>query len=174
MVPASPSGKEETMLTRKDIDDLFDLLAIFRPNDAHLADKRLRSAWLLVLSPYSRDDVREAVGAWFRKSKYWPEPAEIAALCPPLPEGDESGTARLGTKMQFSPAEAEEMKALWAAWDKVVLMRREAGVPATCLEAKQAGLSDREWHAMLEKAGLEFPVGCAGLALESGREAAGL
>lgn len=74
------------MLKREDIDNLFDLLAIFRKNDPHLEDKKLRSAWLLVLSPYERDDVRNAIGAWFRKSKYWPEPAEIAALCPPLTE----------------------------------------------------------------------------------------
>lgn len=105
------------MLTRKDIDDLFDLLAIFRPNDAHLADRRLRAAWLLALSPYSRDDVREAVGAWFRKSKYWPEPAELAALCPPLsqerstrrdcpPDGIQEDFARMDRFLQQLREEA--------------------------------------------------------------------
>ena len=66
------------------------------------------------------------------------------------------------------------MKKLWAAWDKVVAMRRDAGIPGTCLEAKQVGLSDKEWYAMLENAGLEFSVGRPGLVPVSGREAEGL
>lgn len=82
------------MLTREDIDDLFDILAAYRKNDPNLWDKGTKAAWLLSLKPYKKADVKEAIGAWFRQSKYWPEPSEIAALCPPLPEENPRGTAR--------------------------------------------------------------------------------
>ena len=50
-------------MTRKDIDNLFELLAIFRPNDPHANDSKLRAAWFLVLEPYEKAAVREAVEA---------------------------------------------------------------------------------------------------------------
>lgn len=65
------------------------------------------------------------------------------------------------------------MKKLWAAWDKVVAMRREAGVPGTCLEARQAGLSDAEWNAMLDKTGLLFH-GDSACGVQLSGQAAGL
>lgn len=145
-------------MTRKDIDDLFKLLELYFPNSPKTRAEKLKNAWFLVLEPYARQDVKQAVISVLRKNEHFPDPQKIACLCHSNTE-----ETRQEIKTRFSPAEVEEMKKLWAAWDKVVAMRREAGIPATCLEAKQAGLSDSEWHAMLEKAGMEFPVGCAGL-----------
>lgn len=136
------------MLTREDIDDLFGTLAIFRPKDPHLSSKKLRTAWHMALSPYERGDVREAVGAWFRQSKYWPEPAEIAALCPPLPE-----------KKQAAPPaepEAQDVQKRLARWRTLAELRREAGVPATASEAKAAGLADGAWLDLLAERGLAW------------------
>lgn len=139
------------MLTRKDIDDLFELLAIFRKNDPHLSERGLRSAWLLVLSPYGRDEVRDAVGAWFRKSKYWPEPAEIAALCSPLPEKDTRNMRHLP-----SPSDIEDMNRLHSKWNDLLRRRREAGIPATVDEAEAAGIQRDKWYEMLDEKGLAW------------------
>lgn len=137
------------MLERKDINGLFELLALYRgSDDPHLSQKGLRSAWLLVLKSYDRDDVREAIGAWFRKNTYWPRPQEIAALCPPLPE-----------KKQAAPLakpEAQDVQKRLARWRELAQRRREAGVPATASEAKAAGLADGAWLALLAERGLAW------------------
>lgn len=140
------------MLTREDIDNLFELLAIFRKNDPRLEDKRLRSAWLLALSPYERDDVREAVGAWFRKSKYWPEPSEIAALCPPLPEPKRRGNEA----HPVSPGYQRSEDPVWIRWDTLMEKRRQAGIPATLEEAARNGISEEEWYSILAERRLGF------------------
>ncbi|MEG2000531.1 MAG: hypothetical protein RR053_03945 [Evtepia sp.] len=69
-------------MTRNEIDKIFDLLGVYRTNDQHLQDKRLRSAWFLTLKPFEAKDVQEAVGAYFRKKQFWPDVTEIALLCP--------------------------------------------------------------------------------------------
>ena len=147
--PPSVSFGEE-MIRSKDINDLFDILAAYRKNDPHLQDKSTKATWFLSLKPYEKADIQEAIGAWFRKSKYWPEPSEIAALCPALPEPDrepgEIGAAARDYHRYMDP--------LWARYDAVKKRRREAGVPATVLEARRAGLSDREWCALLAERGL--------------------
>lgn len=130
-------------MTRKDIDSLFELLAIFRPNDPRIRDGKLRAAWQLVLGPYERDAVREAVGAWFRKSGFWPDPSDIAQLCPPLPQEPPEPA-------QPCPAQ----RALCARWREVVERRRQAGLPATVAEALGQGGSERDWFKRLEEAGL--------------------
>ena len=69
-------------MTREDTERLFELLAIYRPNDPHLKDRALRAVWTLTLRPYAVDDVREAVASYFREQKYWPDPTDIAKRCP--------------------------------------------------------------------------------------------
>lgn len=139
------------MLKREDIDELFEILAAYRKNDPKLCDKSIKAAWLLSLKPYGKGDVKEAIGVWFRKSKCWPEPAEIAVLCPPLPEEN-----RLEKTPQFLRRELDETRKLWARWDGLAALRREAGIPASLSEAEAAGLSDREWFDLLEEKGLTW------------------
>lgn len=136
------------MISREDIDNLFGLLAIFRPNDPHLKQQNLRSAWFLVLAPYEKDDVRQAVGDWFRQSKYWPEPSEIASLCPPLPEKGRKET-QMGAMDPGWYGRHEQ-------WKKLVALRREAGIPATIRDAQDAGMTDREWLDILAERGLAW------------------
>lgn len=139
------------MLTREDINDLFNILAAYRRNDPNLQDKSKKAAWFLSLRPYEKADVKEAIGAWFRHSKYWPEPAEIAALCPPLPEEKRQKNPR-----KISSPELDELRKLHAQWGRLVDLRRSKGIPATVLEAKEAGLSDSEWLDLLAERGLSW------------------
>lgn len=141
------------MLERKDINCLFELLALYRGgDDPHLSQKGLRSAWLLVLKPYDRDDVREAIGAWFRKNTYWPRPQEIAALCPHLPEE---------TRVEFSGGPSQEpipqdWMEMRERWTNLVELRRNAGIPATIREALDAGMAECDWLDILADRGLAW------------------
>lgn len=139
----------EKMLTREDIDNLFELLRVFRPNDQHLEQKYLRSAWLLALKPYNRDDVRDSIGAWFRQSKYWPEPSEIAALCPPLPIQERRKNAE-----KYALHRSKDP--VWIRYDALVEKRRQAGIHATYEEAEKDGLSFEEWCSILDNRRLGF------------------
>lgn len=141
------------MLTRKDIDDLFDILAAYRQNDPKLSDKATKAAWMLSLKPYKKSDIQEAIGAWFRRSKYWPEPSEIAALCPALPEPSRE---RSGRDTAAARDYRRYMGPLLERFEAVKARRRSAGIPATIVEARSAGLSDREWGELLEERGLGF------------------
>lgn len=69
-------------MTREDIENLWKLLEIFRPNDRRLKDKRLKSAWMAVLEPYKPEDVKTAVIEHFRTSSYWPDVSDISMRCP--------------------------------------------------------------------------------------------
>lgn len=140
------------MLTQKDVDDLFGILAAYRKNDPNLRDKATKAAWLLSLKPYEKADVKEAIGAWFRKSKYWPEPAEIAALCPPLPDLD----CRTDDRKRDPYALHRSKDPVWIRWDSLVAERRKAGIPGTYEDAEKAGLSYEEWFDLLNERGLGF------------------
>ena len=65
-------------MTREDTDNLFKLLAIFRPNDPRAEDTTLKSAWALVLEPYAVEDVRAAVAAYVWLQALMP----FGAQCP--------------------------------------------------------------------------------------------
>ena len=69
-------------MNKQEIEQLFQLLAIYRPGDKRLEDKTLKAAWLLVLEPFSPSEVKKAVGAYFRESGYFPDVSDIAVLCP--------------------------------------------------------------------------------------------
>lgn len=135
-------------MTRDDVDRLWGLLAIFRGNDPHLGDKKLKAAWHLVLEPYDPADVKAAVAAYFREKRYWPDVTDIAALCQkPVKSQD-------AVKAPFD-------RAAWALyapqireWDNLVERRKRAGLPGTILEAARAGISREDWMDMLKEAGL--------------------
>ena len=73
-------------MTREDTDRLFELLRLFRPGDPKVDNKRLRSAWALVLEPYEVDDVRSAVADYFRGNSFFPDVTDIATRCQRQPE----------------------------------------------------------------------------------------
>lgn len=69
-------------MTAKDIDDLFDLLRLYFPNSPKTGSSTLKKAWLLILEPYSRGDVKQALLRLLRENEYFPDPQKIAVLCP--------------------------------------------------------------------------------------------
>lgn len=132
-------------MTKQDMDGLWKLLGIYRPKDPRLEDKTLKAAWLLVLEPYDPADVKSAVAAYFRGSKYWPDPSDITTRCPPPPEQDAvlerpASTGRADTKVRE-----------W--WEDFRTRLLAAGLP-TASEAKAQGITAAEWCAMLDTAGL--------------------
>lgn len=135
-------------MTGQDIDRLFELLAIFRPGDKHLEDQNLKNAWLFVLKPYCPEDVREAVAEYFRKNKYWPDVTDIAKLCPPIETENRSGSPE---KTNHSWQKQMEML---RRYDDLKRKRRDAGLPETRWEAKEAGMSFEEYDQLVEGAGL--------------------
>jgi len=140
-------------MTREDTSRLFDLLALYRPGDRHLEDKQLRALWQLTLEPYPPEDVKQAVAAYFRESKFWPDVTDIAIRCPkPEQQSVKTGDTDIDSH------DWELYKPLVERWDRLVNRRREAGLPGTIREAISAGLSDREWTAELEKVGLAWGV----------------
>lgn len=137
-------------MTGQDIDSLFELLAIFRPGDKHLTDQSLKNAWLFVLKPYCPEDVRKAVAEYFRHDKYWPDVTDIAKLCPPIEA--ENRNEFLG-KTDHNWQKQLEMH---RRYKDLKRRRREAGLPETLREAKEAGISFEEYDQLVESVGLGF------------------
>jgi len=135
-------------MTREDTDRLFDLLALYRPGDKHLENKPLRAAWHLVLEPYQVADVRQAVAAFFRKFKFWPDVTEISSRCPDPPEAAKKDNSCGEDSWQY--------RVTIEHWRELKRLRREAGLPATIREALSAGMAEKEWLDQLEKAGLLY------------------
>ena len=72
-------------MTKEDIDNLFQLMAIYFPGDRRLCDKVLKNAWLLVLEPYEPSEVKAALASHLRESKYFPCVQDVAGKCRKLP-----------------------------------------------------------------------------------------
>ncbi len=138
-------------MTKEDTDRLFDLLALYRPGDRHLEDRQHRSLWQFTLEPYAPEDVKQAVGAYFRESKFWPDPTDITIRCPK----PEQTSAKLASS-DFDCHDWELSRPLVDRWDRLVKCRREAGLPGTIREAISAGISWQEWMDTLEEAGLAW------------------
>ena len=69
-------------MTEKDMDGLFDLLKLYFPNSPKTGSNTLKKAWLLILEPYGRGDVKQALLKLLRANEHFPDPQKIAALCP--------------------------------------------------------------------------------------------
>lgn len=68
-------------MVREDIERLFDLLKIYFPNSKKAGDKKLQSAWLRLLEPYSPETVQRALTDTLRGNVNFPDPQKIAVLC---------------------------------------------------------------------------------------------
>lgn len=146
-------------MTMKDIRDLFDLLELYYSGHPGLAVKNIRTAWLAVLEPYRREDVRRAVTEYLRSHATFPRPQEIAVLCPHL----SPAAAKRNTGADW-PMDAEAMEAqkslilrARAELERLIPLRRAAGIPATEDERKAAGMPFSTWMRVLEAAGLGYP-----------------
>ncbi len=146
-------------MTLKDVHDLFDLLEIYFSGHPGLTAKNIRSAWLSVLEPYSREDVKKAITQYLRSSTNFPRPQEIAVLCPaPVAERTRAEPQIMGP-MDVTAKETQER--LYTAWkaerERLIPLRHAAGLPATMDEAAAAGMPYTEWGLALGRAGLDTP-----------------
>lgn len=149
-------------MTSKDINDLFDLLGLYYSGHPGLSVKNIRAAWLSVLEPYSRETVKKAVLEYLRVNTNFPRPQEIAVLCPPLPVTPvEQSSRTMGPVGPLDAKAKEEQNRLFARMkaerERLIPLRRAAGLPATMEEAKAAGMTSGEWWNALETAGLNYP-----------------
>lgn len=131
-------------MTRADIDSLFELLRLYRQGDRRADSEKLRKAWLLVLEPYAPADVKQALLTYLRRSKFWPDPSEIAILCPPLPEESPPSPASAAPRRANAP--------LWDWWQQHRDSLHRAGLP-TAAEHRAKGGSIRDYYTLLEQSG---------------------
>lgn len=85
-------------MTREETGKLFTLLKQFFPNRNFTAQMSL--AWELALEPYAYEEVKNAVVAHVRKSKFFPDIADLTAglsFDTPEEKGAESGRGSLNT-----------------------------------------------------------------------------
>ena len=134
-------------MTREDIENLFKLLALYRPKDRHLEDDSLKALWALTLEPYSPEDVKAAVAAYFREQKYWPDVTDIAVRCPTQPVKPPPPLRR----DTYRDPIVEDM---FRQWKCLAAPRREHGLPVSAGEARAAGLNADQWFDLLDKAHL--------------------
>ena len=141
-------------MTREEMDGLWELLKIFRPNDIRLQDKKLKSAWFLVLEPYQREDVRQAVAEWFRQSKFLPDVSEIAMLCRGQPGEEPAGSGEKDDPLLGGDAYREWFSSMEEALEMGRLMDEDyqgAGIPHPD-EARRAGWSVADWNMACREA----------------------
>ena len=130
-------------MTREDIENLWRLLEVFRPNDRRLKDKRLKSAWMAVLEPYKPEDVKTAVIEYFRMSGYWPDVSDISMRCP----------QPVSRSSEYKPSRAEQEAG--SAIDKAAEIWR-ASLEALGLRKPSDGQTYTEWAEAVEVAGLRI------------------
>lgn len=74
-------------MTKPEMKKLFDLLTAYFPGakqvKANLENTKL--AWGIALEPYRWDNVRWAVVSYAISNKFFPDLADITALCPEMP-----------------------------------------------------------------------------------------
>lgn len=150
-------------MTKSDVDDLFELLEYYFSGHQKLKVKGLRAAWLAVLEPYSREDVKTALMSFLREKPGFPTPQEVAIRCPALPayrtspEGATKPQPFYGLDTRAKEAQDRLFARMKAERDRLIPLRRAAGIPATAEEAKTAGMTATEWWNQCERAGLNYP-----------------
>lgn len=146
-------------MEKKDIADLFELLEIYFSGHPKLKVKGLQKAWLAVLEPYRREDVKAALMSFLREKPGFPTPQEIALRCTPLPTETPQEIFPRNGPMDLRAKEAQKrlFARMSAERKRLISLRRAAGLPATMDEAKFAGMKYTEWMAALEAAGLNYP-----------------
>lgn len=151
------------MLTTAEVNKLFDLLKELHGKDKP-RDKRTIAIWSTVLEPWTYQQVRMAVVERARENRYYPDPAEITAFLPQPEMPYKSTTAAGATVPQpcsGTDARAKEAQdSLFARMKKererLIPLRRAAGIPATFEEALAVGMTAGKWWSRCEAAGLNY------------------
>ncbi len=142
-------------MTKEEIRGIWNLLGTYRPGDKRLKDKELMTAWWITFEPYGAEEVRQAVISHFRRKRFVPDIKESTDLLPPLP-GLGPDATRPQRDIRAGGRAREETEALQARWLALRKRRRELGVPETVAQARDRGMSWREWWTALEKGGMEL------------------
>lgn len=134
-----------------DVTRLFDLLDKLYQGKPRPRDRVTAAVWREVLRPWTYPQVRDAVIKRARTNRYYPDPSEIAELCPPAPEAAES-------EDRIKPPGPSEMRYLrWAQAYRRKLTEALGGEERLTLSAQRALLEERgvDTVALLEDAWLE-------------------
>lgn len=97
-------------MTQEDMTKLWELLKCCRRGDKAANDKRVKAAWLLVLEPYDYQDVKTAVIAHFRESKFFPDVGEITQRLPPLPTTQKPASPQNSARIAREVARLRKMR----------------------------------------------------------------
>lgn len=141
---------------------LYQLMAQYWPHSRLAKDASTRTAWGRVLEKFPYDDVKNRVLELAATSKYPPDLADLTAtLVPPSggpqgaagiqpsPPGQADRRVKEGQDLLFAKMEQER--------NRLIPLRRAAGIPATMEEASAAGMSYTDWMSALEERGLNYP-----------------
>ena len=137
-------------MEKNDVKSLFAFFTALRPK--WQPNKSTELAWLIMLQPYSYEDVMRGATACLRRNTYIPDPAEILAEI----GGELPGPAPAGVK-GFT---AKELAAL-DAYEDLKERRIAAGLPPTLSCASTIGLSVLELAEHYDAAGLSISGGAA-------------
>lgn len=150
------------MLTTAEVNKLFDLLKELHGKDKP-RDKRTIAIWSTVLEPWTYQQVRMAVVERSRENRYYPDPAEITAFLPrpevpykPTPAGATVPQPRNGTDARVKYAQDSLFARMEKERERLIPLRRAAGIPATFEEALAVGMTAVEWWFRCEVAGLNY------------------
>lgn len=134
-------------MTRTDVDNLFELLRIYFPHAKRVDDKKLRTAWLLLLSPYSPDTVREAVVDELRNSTNFPDAQKIAVRCQAAePTVKEKPDVHQSNPYFDTAWAAPYIRKLAASVSEHDADKLHAAGLQTWTEAENAGMSFPDWN----------------------------
>lgn len=146
----SSSPRREIILTKEDVDNLFELLKLYFPNTQKVHSRVLKNAWHLLLEPYGPNDVKEALTAQLRENRNFPDAQAIAVKCSAFAVSTpETNAARCAPP---TPAELKSHEKLISWQEQWHEELRQLGLP-TLREALERGTSPRDWRLQLEGAG---------------------
>ncbi len=145
-----------------DIQEIWKHIKALHPNTPEEKRPRLSGriakVWVNELSGYSVEQVIKAVESHAGKCRYWPDLSEIKAELPGRSvAGATKPQPRGGADLRAKEAQDHLFARMKAERDRLIPLRRAAGLPATMEEAKAAGMTSGEWWNALETAGLNYP-----------------
>ncbi len=145
-----------------DIQEIWKHIKALHPNTPEEKRPRLSGriakVWVNELSGYSVEQVIKAVESHAGKCRYWPDLSEIKAELPGRSvAGATKPQPRGGADLRAKEAQDHLFARMKAERDRLIPLRRAAGLPATAEEAKAAGMTSGKWWNALETAGLNYP-----------------
>ncbi len=137
-------------MTSEEFGKLWILMGNLFPASPKTKSKNNRIAWANVLKPYLFEDAAEAVTAWARKNKFFPDPTEISSQ---LTEEEPRGSIRRRSNNAWMAKYIHQNAARITDEDAEEI--HAAGL-LTWGEAEKQGMSFRDWSRKYRE---KFPDG---------------